>query len=160
MMEGLNSIVDRQQRLIQVGVFGTAALVGFAESRADRTVAIIVYLLVPVAAASLASMWLREVSRLRDAVAAAEDTHGSTTRRDPWRNELTRAAGLTRVVEIAAASATLISGFLIWREIRGIEDGVGTYDPLVATFVGIAWASASIGVWIVAWSSLRGPEGQ
>ncbi len=150
MMENLNAVIDRQQRLIQVGVFGTAALVGFAESRGDRTVAIIVYLLVPVAAATVAALWQREVDRLADATVANDAATSFGVDADPWKKELERARRFSETVTIGVFASTLLSGFLIWREIRGIEPGLYTYEWRIWSIVAALWVIISATVWISA----------
>jgi hypothetical protein len=144
----LNGILDRQQRLIQLGIFGIAAIVGFAESRADRTVAISMYLLIPVAAAALGSMWFQEIERLRDIADLSSKESGSP---GLFGKEVDRALRLIKPLQIGVLLACGLAAALSWREIDGVI--LGNLDnpspfsgEMTAVFVGLWMLGSALAI--------------
>lgn len=67
------TIAERHLRLVQPAVAALALLLAFAETRGDSLVAILMYGLVPVAAAAILTSWIEEADRMRGEMLAAGD---------------------------------------------------------------------------------------
>ena len=142
MDQTFNNIVDRQHRLVQFGVAGIAALIAFAESRGDRTVAIVVYGLVPVAIASLLTLWLGEIQRLQDIEALAQHVPNGGQLQPIVSGELRRVSSILPAVQVVSLLASLLAGLLAFRDLRGIEGRVETYDPIWMLMFAAYWIGA------------------
>jgi hypothetical protein len=147
----LDNIIDRQHRIIQFGIAGIAALVGFAESRGDRTVAMVVYGVVPVAISALLRLWFGEIDRLRDLEANTKEDADGNRLRAIVCDELRRAGRIHTAVQSFSLFASLLAGVLAVRDLRGIEAPEGTYDPIWVVVFAVYWVAA---VGLVVWTAV------
>jgi hypothetical protein len=127
----LSRLVERQHRLVQVGVFGIAALIGFAESRADASIAALVYAMVPLAAAALVSLWAAELNRIEEALDRGDDDDRAAVLR-PESRRMARTFGALALIGLLLSILALALGL---RDLLGIEGREGHDSRWVIAFV-------------------------